>query len=114
MQRLKRALNAFIKKNLGDFVGNASNEGKGRARDKRTTGRFRMGEKSRFGLVERFRDLLVGKPIPQEDLAEMGELIMEVILVAYAISSQGQGFEDAQFLARVVVRESMKITISVG
>ena len=72
MQRLKRALNAFIKKNLGDFVGNASNVGKGRTKDKRSVRRIRLGEKSRFGLVERFRDFLVGEPIPQEDLAEMG------------------------------------------
>lgn len=49
-----------------------------------------------------------------EHQKKVGKFKIQVVLVTDPIGSQGKVFKDAHFLARVVVRRSMQVQVSVG
>ena len=47
-------------------------------------------------------------------MTKMGELFMQVIIITDSERSEGEGLEDANLLAGVMVGGSVKVQISVG
>jgi hypothetical protein len=109
-KRFEGTTNPFFEENLGNFVREAFNKRDDSSGRRHTLG----GDRSRDGVkilskMKSFRYLLVRIPIQPKDLTQVGQLLVNVVIITNAKGLEGKGFKYSSFLVRVMVGGRVKI-----